>query len=234
VDVVYIVGPGERNEALRFSLRSLSLLAHDRVWVAGFCPSWVTGVGQIPVAQTRLKYHNSAANMRAACEHPEVSAEFVYFNDDFFVLQPLAEVPVLHRGPLNRMLQLSHPRRRRRRPMANYRGGREATAQLLAELGFTEPLAYEPLHTPMPVSKAGMRQALIAGQRLPALHYRTLYGNLTGIGGRESINHKIADMHRRPERDWLFVSTDDRAFEGGAVGKLLHQRFPDPSPYEKS
>lgn len=232
MDIVYVVGPGERNEALRYSLRSLSLLTHDRVWVAGFCPPWVTGVGRIPVRQTTSKYRNSTANLRAACQHPEVSDAFVYMNDDFFILEPLIEVPVLHRGPLSEFLRRQPRQLPARRPQMNYRGGREATARLLAELGFSEPLAYEPLHTPMPMTKAGMLEALDAGARLPVLQYRTLYGNLAGIGGSASVNHKIAERHGLPEPGWPFVSTDDGAFDRGAVGKLLRQRFPVPGPYE--
>lgn len=232
MDVVYIVGPGERNEPLRYSLRSLSLLDHDRVWIAGFCPPWVTGVGRIPVRQGATKYRNSTANIRAACEHPQVSDEFIYMNDDFFVLERLEEVPVLHRGPLNDFLRKTPRRLPRRQPMQNYGGGRQATAELLASLGHADPLAYEPLHTPMPVAKAGMREALIAGRGLPVLHYRTLYGNLAGIGGAESVNHKIADRTSLPKPDWAFVSTDDGAFERGAVGALIRKRFPAPGLYE--
>jgi hypothetical protein len=48
-DVVYVVRPGNRNEELRYSLRSIAAhLPHRRVWLAGFCPSWVRNISFIP------------------------------------------------------------------------------------------------------------------------------------------------------------------------------------------
>src|SRR5690606_29628433 len=69
-DVVYIVGPGRR-EWLRWSLRSLRNLRHRHVWVVGMRPSWVRNVGYIAVDQAGTKYHNSTANVLAACDHED-------------------------------------------------------------------------------------------------------------------------------------------------------------------
>ena len=229
MDVVYVVGPGEPNDELRYSLRSLRNLPHDTVWIAGFIPSWVTGVGRIPVEQNSGKYRNSRENLKAACLHPEVSEEFVYFNDDFFVIRPIEEVPVAQRGPLADLLKPTH----RRKPKAeSYGGGRADTYRLLTELGFSAPVAYEPLHVPMRFRKTLMLEALRVGENVPALHYRTLYGNLHAIGGERYPNVKLSDRKALPREEWAFVSTNERTFERGKVGQMLRKRFPDPSPYE--
>lgn len=225
MDVVYVVGPGEDNEELRYSLRSLRNLPHDTVWIAGYTPSWVTGVGRIPVEQAGGKYANGFANIRAACLHPEVSEEFVYFNDDFFVLKPIESMPTYHRGPLRAFL----PTMRRRTTRATYTGGRIDTARLIAELGITDPLAYEPIHVPMRFEKAKLLTTLDTGAHLPALHYRTLYGNQWAVGGELHSNVKIANTRKRIRH--AFVSTNSRSF-GGPVGAEIRALFPDPSPYE--
>ena len=47
MDAVYYVRPGDRNDELRYSLRSLANLPHDRVWIVGHTPPWVTGIESI-------------------------------------------------------------------------------------------------------------------------------------------------------------------------------------------
>ena len=69
-DIVYVVRPGERNEELRYSLRSLSNLPHGRVWIAGYMPKWVTGVEHIPSPAKPGSHVHAKANLRAACQHP--------------------------------------------------------------------------------------------------------------------------------------------------------------------
>ncbi|MFF3129757.1 hypothetical protein ACFVRD_48125 [Streptomyces sp. NPDC057908] len=54
-DIVYVVRPWNQNEQLRYSLRTLANLPHRRVWIAGYCPTWVgPDVGRIPVAQAGI------------------------------------------------------------------------------------------------------------------------------------------------------------------------------------
>lgn len=229
MDVVYIVGPDKANEELKFSLRSLRNLPHDAVWIVGFIPKWVTGVGRIPVAQSKNKYANSTANVLAACLHPEVSAEFVYFNDDFHVLKPVETMPMYHRGPLAPFLR--EGRAKRKPNQVSYRGGRADTARLLTRLGFTDPLAYEPIHVPMRFEKAKMLETLETGKDVPALQYRTLYGNQWGVGGEMYPNVKVSDPRRLGRSGLGFISTNSKSF-GGRVGRMLREMFPDPSPYE--
>ena len=231
MDVVYVVGPGERNEELRYSLRSLRHLPHGTVWIAGFIPEWVTGVGRIPVEQGGTKYRNSADNVKAACLHPEVSEDFIYFNDDFFVIRPIEEVPVVHRGPLADLLGTDHRRLKMKRP-ESYRGGRRDTYRLLRELGHEAPLAYEPLHIPMRFNKRLLLETLRVGEQVPALHYRTLYGNLNAVGGEFHPNVKISDRKALPRDGWAFVSTNEKSFASGKVGQMIRRLLPDPSPYE--
>lgn len=220
-DVVYVVRPGEKNEELRYSLRSLRNLPHGKVWIAGYCPSWVTGVGAIPVS-TRPGGHRSAkANLTAACEHPEVSESFVYFNDDFFVMQPMDKVPVMHRGPVSDLVGNTQ--------MLNaYTRASRLTLEILRSKGIAEPLMYD-LHAPMTVTKHGMLEALaLCSSQM--IQERTMYGNLNSVGGELARNHKVRTQ--KGWQSWPFVSTNDASFRGNPVGKFIRAAFPDQSEYE--
>ena len=134
-DIVYVVRPGDRNEELRYSLRSLANLPHGRVWIAGYCPSWVTGVEVIPVQGQPGSHQTAKANLRAACEHSAVVEDFVYFNDDFFVMQPLERMPVMHRGTIDEAIRSGM--------RSSYTRAMKVTRQILVERGIAEPLCYE-------------------------------------------------------------------------------------------
>lgn len=221
-DVVYVVRAGDKNEELRYSLRSLANLPHGKVWIAGYCPKWVTGVGVIPVHARPGGHQHAKANLRAACEHPEVSESFIYMNDDFFIMQPLDELPVMHRGPLadavvNGGMATAYTRAMRK------------TMEILTKRGIAEPVMYD-LHAPMTVTKTGMLEALRLAS-YPMIQERTLFGNLQHVGGERRHNHKV----RRTERNWQswpFLSTNDSTFRTLPVGQYIRSRFPEGSPYE--
>jgi len=233
MDVVYLCREGE-NEELRYSLRSLRNLPHGRVWIFGGAPEWIRGAELVPTDQHDTKYRVTTRAMRAACEHPDVSDPFALFNDDFYVMRPVAEVPVLHRGPVAAVLAYYE---RRWGGRSRYSVGMRETAVLLRSLGFDDPLSYE-LHLPLPIHKAAMLEALDAGEAsgITVLHKRTLYGNLARLGGERASDCKIvsprdgriAGRHVAGASTWL--SSSDASFDG--LAPLLAHRFPRPSPFE--
>ncbi|GAA2946000.1 MULTISPECIES: hypothetical protein [Streptomyces] len=226
-DIVYVVRPGEHNPQLRYSLRSLANLPHRQVWVAGHCPAWVRDVGAIPVPGQPTKYLSSTANLRAAAEHPDVAEDFLLFNDDFFVMQPIGVMPVLHRGPVNQVEGYYAAR-----AQGKYLRGLRETRALLADLGVPAPLSYE-LHVPMPMTKTRALETLDTGQHLDVLHKRTLYGGLYSLGGRHITDPKILTRGNHFSRAAPFLSTMPDTFNYGQVGAFIRARFPTPSPYEK-
>jgi hypothetical protein len=232
VDVVYRVKPKERNAELRFSLRSLAHLDHDRVWLAGFQPSWIRNVGLIPTRERHDdKWQNIAIALEAVCSWPELSDRFVLMDDDFFVMQPVDEVPTWHRGPASEFLS-------RHGGDNAYHRGLRATVRFLQELGHADPLSYE-LHVPMVFDKAAMADALSLptqrGKTIACLQQRTLYGNVVGIGGDQVPDVKVVSSTRnQPWRERPFISTTDHSFSSTDVGKFIRAAFPDASPYEEA
>jgi hypothetical protein len=229
-DVVIPVRKGEGNEELRYALRSLCCLPHGRVWIAGYKPSWVGNVGHIDVAQVGTKHENALRNLLAACAHPEVSEEFVLWNDDFFLLEPLDAVPVYHCGPMTDFI-------RARKPLGDsaWMLGVRATEDVLHRLGHPDPVCYE-LHTPLPMTKSGTVEAMALAlpelAKRAALQIKTLYGNIHGLGGERREDVKVFRPHDR----WVggpFLSTIDRLWGRHEATKMVMRKFPDRGPYEK-
>jgi len=225
MDVVYLCRPG-RNEELRFSLRSLRNIPHDRVWIFGGAPDWVT-VPVFPVSRhTGASYATTTEALLAAAHHPEVSDRFLLMNDDFFIMAPIGSMPTLHRGRVQ-----AAATDYQRRGVTGYAGALVAMGEWLADHGHPDPLCYE-LHVPMVMDKATVRElpGLGIGGKPFDMHKRTLYGNHAHIGGSLYRDAKVI----RGDADRLFLSTTDQSFHSFAVGKRIRRAFPDPSPYERA
>lgn len=233
-DVVYIVKEEERNEELRHSLRSLSEnLRHDRVFFAGYKPSWVQNVIHIPVTQVAGQKHpNSLRNQMAAYTHPDVSDTFYLFNDDHFIMQRFERMPILNWGNLNHAIDNC------RSLGDSFRKSMVTTRNILMERGLST-INYQ-LHIPCVIPKDQLVQVFTDFES-PApngawLHQVTLAGNIYNWGGesyREDV--KVHELYELPSdlsrRD--FLSTSDRSFQYGMIGDYIRERFPEKCRYEK-
>jgi hypothetical protein len=222
-DVVYVVRPGEKNEELRFSIRSvIANLPHRKIWIAGYCPKWLTEVGHIKVPTMPGGHVSAKANLKAACLEPEVSEEFVYMNDDFFIMEPVERMPVMHRGPLSEVVKTE-------KWAGGYQRAMAKTLAILTKQGIEEPLMYD-LHGPMLVTKTGMLEALALCSGA-MIQERTIFGNMQGVGGERRRNYKM----RRGQGGWSkwpFLSTNDNTFRTLPVGQHIRATFKVPSPFE--
>jgi hypothetical protein len=213
-DVLYVVRPGENNLALKFSLRSLANLPHRRVFIAGYCPSWVRNVTAIPVRKLPSKLNAIENNLRHALRHPELSERVTYWNDDFFVLEPIDEIPVTHGGPVE-----------------GYRGRQEfkwrmdRTVKELANRGTTqEMLTYDGIHMPLPLYREAAREILA---EIPSgCLWRTWYGNVAAIGGVQVSNTKSQKGEIVPGK---FLSTNATTLH--SLKHHLEDVLPRGGPY---
>ena len=217
VDLVYVVARNGSNDELRYSLRSVAAnLPHRHVVVAGYQPRWLTGVAHVPVAQDSDKWTNQARNVRAALA--EVDDRFVLFNDDFFVVEPAGEVPVMHGGSLAKTIKglkrRSHPYALRMIDTLEFLGG--------------DALSFDRIHTPLPMRRDEARRmfADIDGRYL----FRSVYGNWFHDGGVETGDVKVRG--RTVGVSGVFVSTSDRSWQRSEVGRRVRRLFPDPCVYE--
>jgi hypothetical protein len=150
------------------------------------------------------------------------------WNDDFFAMRPVGTVPLYHRGPLEPLLE------KYARMKTPWGKGMLETAALMEQRGLlVDAMCYD-VHLPLIVYKAEMREALRLAKKAPtdAVHVRTIYGALSGLGGVEHHDPKL--MRRSapfPSGAWL--SSSDDTFRS-TVEPVLRYLFPDASPYEKA
>lgn len=185
----------------------------------------MTGVEHIPTEQRRDSKANEPRNLLAACLHPDMPERFVLFNDDFYVMQPTASMPTLHRGPLADMLRVLPP-------VSN--GLRLAAAHhTLTQWGMRDALAYDLIHVPLTLNRDATAAILTEtmGHRA-SLAYRTLAGNRAHLGGERARDHKIrSNTDRRRWRTWAWLSTSPTTW-AGRVGEYVRTTHAQPSTYE--
>lgn len=233
-DIVYPVRGGSYNDELRYSLRSvMANVPHHRIVLVGGSPSWIRPsetLIHLPREQHGSKWQNSIGNVVHAITTGQdwelpLSKPFLLFNDDFYVMQPIERMPVFTQGLLSEVIGYYQ----RHHHTGAYWRGMVATYELLKSLGFGEPLSYG-LHLPLPIYSGPYLDAVAKGRGIEALHMRTLYGNLAGLGGEERDDVKV---HHKPKDQWPrdFLSSNDDIHLNG-MQALLRNRFPVPSPYE--
>lgn len=220
MNVVYYVRNGERNEELRYSLRSLANLEHERVFIVGHTPRWVTGVESIPGNLVHAGPQQTAVdNLKRAC-HAVDAESFVVFNDDFYVMQPMEEVPNWNAGPLVDKAASTG---------GGYGNALKLALRQLRAKGIAEPLAWT-LHIPVVVLRGALRVVLenLVPDRRILPEWRTMYGNLVGAQGEQHPDCKVWGRGEIP--DGPFLSSVDSGFR--RVLPLLRERFPRPCAYE--
>ena len=221
LDIVIPLKINGNNDDLRYCLRAIAQhVEHRKIWIVGQMPDWVTGVGfiELPFDPNVTKYRRINNNLRAACEHPDVSEHFIRWDDDMFALAPLTGLNYLHNGVMK------SPRRD-----DIYGESVDETIAALADLGITMPVNYE-LHVPMIFNKAKL---LGLWDDSMVLQYRSYYGNCLNVGGWPMKDNKVYDLQSETALEGVeFVSTSNKSFEGGAIGDQLRAMFPNPCRYE--
>ena len=222
-DVVYVVRAEETNEDLRHSLRSLANLPHAKVYIAGYCPSWVRNAIAVPRDQEKQSnQENSNLNLLAAASLEDLSDNFIFMNDDFFIMQPSPELPLMHMGPLDDIIT---------RYKSNNRMGQAwsliATRdELRRVVPDRELLAYE-LHMPMVMNKYKVREMFDGWKRsVMALRPRTYYGNLYG---KEGVITE--DAKEVPDASKPYISTAYGEY-GSPTHELVRATFSAACNYE--
>ena len=217
----YVVGNGSKweNNELRYSLRSIAKYTKDpSVTIVGSAPAWVKNVRYIPMPEP-VGHRLFRTNVKLLSALPYLPDGFVYMNDDFYLMQPLDYIPVIHDGPL-------------RDAISNLMGSGDITVHLhtLQEtfenlLNYTdEPLNYE-LHQPMFFMRDLVYQAC-AVFPLWNLQIKSIYGNWAHQEGERWRNAKINTEYAGGP----FYSTGE--YPSQKTQNLFAERFPDPSPFE--
>ena len=237
MDAVYLVKPGDDNEELRYSLRSLAknMTYIDRVFIAGYCPAWVRNVETIDLEPLEDKFDNQFQSLRAACADDRISDDFALLNDDHFALVQMDFLPTWHEGPLRLLI-----RRLAKRGQTDSDVWFYALKQTLKQMrawGYRNPDAYE-CHIPLCFNRGRLADLLDKVTHRPFL-WGAAYDAAGMPGGRLGDNVKVGELGSRELLACMtsglpFLSTEDEAFAFGKVGEFLRTVFPDPCIYEEA
>jgi hypothetical protein len=225
---VYICRRG-LNEELRYSIRSvMHFFPKATVWIVGEAPDWYTG-NLLSVPQNRDKYSNATKNLEQICSSDEIPEDFIYMNDDFYIIKDVGDIGFYHGGPFLEKYRLYNTKV----PTSSYTRRLGQTLRTLRRIGIKDGLDYE-LHVPIPINKQKLKQAIAFN-----VLWRSMYGNINNVGGEEIEDVKVYfDTSNNPNsydfenKDSPFLSTEDRAFQH-VKGEVLSKLFPHPSKYEK-
>lgn len=227
-DIVYFVKECQVNDELRYSLRSVvKNFPYRKVWFYGGRPRALTPDEHVWVHQNEpTKWRNVTAMIRMACENPEITDDWWLFNDDFFVMKSTKGIAAPYAGDLYK--HIVEIENRHGMASTGYTKELRSTAQELERRGLTT-LNYA-VHMPILINKEKALRTLREFPDYPM--FRSLYGNLNGIGGELVKDNKCARMVADFDEEAVFLSTADNAFIMGKVGEFIREAFPDRCKYE--
>ena len=242
-DVVYVVRPGDDNEELRHSLRSVTEHASSitrNVWIVGSVPSWVKGVKTIPLVPQDDKFLNQRQSLHAIAARPEISDHFVLFNDDMFIVEPLSEWKTWNLytfedhfgGPVGNVDKDSN----------EWLHAVWMTYKWMQGKGFADPLYYEN-HTPLLFSRSKLAEVLAEYPPARPFVVNGVY-EIAGAGGEGDVGGNVklhipgeattADVVEMIQANAMpYMSTEDKTSWLSAPGDYVRQMFPTPCKFEK-
>lgn len=227
MDIVYILRNGIEGDELRYSLRTLKNIPHDKVWFFGGEPSGLKPDRQVTLQQQGVSVWSRVSwTLEQVCKNKEVSDDFILFNDDFFVMKPIDELPPYFDMTLYKRCQQIRKRR----------GGQhsiyEQNLMRLREMLMSEhKKTYNyAVHVPMVINKKKALEVLGKYRRMPM--FRSLYGNYWNIGGEQLTDCKIVKKDIEPSEDAVFLSTSEASFAHGKVGEYIRSQFTEECEYE--
>jgi hypothetical protein len=232
LDVVYLVRDGDKNEELRYSLRSLEQnFKFNRVIIVGHVPKWLTNVLYYPRTNHKKRWINTYDNLKAACYLKQITRDFVLMNDDIFFKEPVKEIPIYHRGEIMDVVKEYE-----KYSSTAYMDSMIRTKALLDMMNTGTKLSYE-LHTPIVINQKKYLEAIHEHIRLDPtftrVNKRTLYGNYALIGGSKVSDVKISSEDIQEfDNDTPFLSTNDTSFRQGLVGSWIRRKYKKPSRFE--
>lgn len=222
-----------KDEELRYVLRSVSkhVAGHSKVYIIGDSPRWsyknlvIVGVKNGSGSIEKWHEKNIAQKLLLACRIPELSEDFLYHDDDEYLLQQF-DGSYYHKGSVwdgN----------------GNYAKTENNTQEFLIRRGHLEVINNFNVHCPRVFNKNKLARILeILDWRKPyGYQINTCYAVMNFIEGVciEDIKFKSALpfelLMKRFGMNKRFFTLQDRAWNKAAV-KLLNSLFPEKSIYE--
>lgn len=212
-------------DELKYSMRSaIQNLGLKRVILVGDCPKWfVPSLNAIYVPSV-MSRNDSFTRAWVPWQHMQNfirsgvhDGEFLLFNDDFFILQPITEWVDFHRDPIDYEDRVAKSNR--------IYNNRERRA--LISLGIDPNKGYHyNMHIPMRMHTDQLKQTLMFWNSLlnKDVEFRTTYGNM-----HLKDTPEMVDVKYRPNE--VFFSGGDRWWKMN--GDSIKRLFPDKTFVER-
>lgn len=227
IDIVIPLGKGSvlKNFELRFCLRSIEkhLTGYRNIWIIGERPEWSQNVNHIPATDRYdISDRNIMAKLTLAAEHPEISHDWIMFNDDHFLLAPFeaATFPYYYHQNLDVYLK--------QRGIDAY--GKRALATMKHLQDQNLPIKHFDIHTPILYNKE-LFLKFVSSLNWEKQSYiiKSLYANSLKIEGTEEKDHKLTAP---PNGNLKVFSTYPHM--KASVTRFLTEQFPQKSKYERT
>ena len=227
-DIVYILKNDYDSDELRYSLRSVcENFPYRKIWFYGGKPKGIEPDVMVEYLQPgNTKWEKVSNTLKEICKNDNITPDFWLFNDDFFIMQRVEDLPAMVGGTL--WFRANEIKEKYGSRDSRYSKQLRETATILRDAGF-DRLNYA-LHVPMLINREkGLKTIL---RFWPCPMFRSLYGNHHRIGGVIADDVKIHDINVEPTGSEVLLSTGDGAFAEGLVGKYIRVAFPEKCKYE--
>ena len=226
LDVVYVLKEDIDPYELTYSLRSVEKnFPCRKVWFVGGQPKGFEPDGAIFHKQVgETKWDLIKSSLLKVLEEPDITEDFFWFNDDFFVMKKFTGKFVNY---ADKTLSWRIEDLKNEHPWLNIYGRTVYKArEELKTLGYGE-VNFE-VHLPILFNKDLMRKCI---NLCSSPQIRSVYGNANNIPYKQKDDVKVYDLDFIP-KDPDFLSTNDNVFRDGKVGELIRGEFSNPSRWE--
>lgn len=227
VDVVYPLGKGSiyNNFELRMSLRSIekNISGVGNIYIVGEKPHWIKNVVHLQADDLyRIPDRNIMHKVNIACKNPSVSDEFLFLNDDHFILRPFRapDFPFFYSESMS-----EHVRRRR---------GDGYGIRVKNSLEYLNarklPSKYYDTHTPILYKKKAFIEHVVEKLDWNIPHgyvLKSIYANSINVDGVQMDDKKGGEA---PSKKVAIFST--KPYIRTALQRWLTEQFPTQSAFE--
>ncbi len=238
MDIVYVLGRGSiwGDKEIKYSLRSIEkhLTGYRDIYVVGHLPGFLKDVRYISYNDPHFcKETNIYEKTLRACQEPSISDDFLFFNDDHFLMKDFVadQFPFYYKGNLRLASKAL-------RKGNNYKLALDNTYRVLQQRGL--PVKNFDSHTPIIYNKQFFLDVIAKYNWNVRISYvlKSLYANSKLIEGEREHDSKINAQHTIDTLHMMVRSKNVFSMGNGAIGptmlKLLEDLYPVPSRWEKT
>lgn len=224
MDVVYPLGTGSKwkNNEIRYSLRSLKYINHDKVFIIGDVPNFIHNVIEVKIKDKSTKQESVINKLIKICKREDLSEDFIYMNDDFIFLKK-QEIKTYTNKTLNELANKYDPLE------SQYGVAIRKCREILIKA--KKPIKNYEIHYPLIINKTKFLKAVKKAQNTT---YRSIYGNYYELPSIETKDFKIYTLNQfKAYKNRQLISLSDRMVRKGKVRSFLRKKFPTKSIFER-